>query len=115
MKRLVATWILVVTASPGLAQPPSRAAWWLAQDEVKPIADLVNRADPGKGVKFIDRIGKFQVTAEDRVLTISGDFPEANIWRFDLTTFERQFDMRKLYIEKSANVAFPDPKSLGTR
>ena len=28
--------------------PPSRAAWWLARDEVKPIADLVNEAGPGK-------------------------------------------------------------------
>src|SRR5207253_5913608 len=27
----------------------------------------------------------------------------------------KQFDMRKLYVEKSAHVAFPDPSSLGTR
>src|ERR1043166_4897033 len=95
--------------------PPSRAVWWPAQDQVKPIADLVNTAAPGKSPRFVDRVGKFQVKTEDRALLISGDFPEANIWRFDLTTFDGQFDMRKLYVEKSANCAYPDANSLWTR
>src|SRR6185436_6446354 len=82
----------------GPGQQPSRAAWWLAQDGVKPLADLVNTAEPGKGVKFADRVGKFAVATEgESALIISGEFPEANIWRFDLTTFDKQFDMRTLY------------------
>src|SRR5437016_6293992 len=56
-----ACFILCAVTPLATAQPPSRAAWWLARDDVKPIADLVNTADPGKGVKFIDRVGKFQV------------------------------------------------------
>lgn len=115
MRRVLSMLALFFTASIAYAQQPSRAAWWLAQDDVKPIADCVNLAEPGKGVKFADRVGKFQVQSEDRALIITGDFPEANIWRFDLTTFDKQFDMRTLYIEKSANCAYPDPKSLGTR
>ena len=107
--------VILLCAAPAAAQRSSRAAWWLAQDDVKPIADLVNKAEPGKAPRFVDRVSKFTVTTEDRALTITGDFPEANIWRFDLTTFDKQFDMRKLYVEKSANVAYPDPKSLGTR
>ena len=98
-----------------LAAAPSRAAWWLAQDDVKPIADLVNGAEPGKPVRFADRVGKFQVKSDDRALAITGEFPEANIWRFDLTTFDGQFDMRKLYVPKSSNCAYPDRNAVWTR
>jgi len=92
---------------------PSRAAWWLAQDGVEPIADLVNTAGPESAPKFVDRVGEFRVTAHDRALTISGPFPKANVWRFDLTTFDDQFDIRTLYVEYG-KCAFPDPRSIGT-
>ena len=45
--------------------------------------------------EFVDRVGDFRVQVEGRALTITGDFPEANIWRFDLTTFDGAFDMRE--------------------
>jgi len=93
---------------------PSRAAWCLAQDGVEPIADLINTAGPGAAPKFADRVGNFQVRVEDRALLISGTFPQATIWRFDLTTFDGQFDMRKLYVPHG-NCAFPDDRSIGTR
>ena len=96
------------------ALPPSRAAWWLAQDEVKPISDLVNTAAPGKGAKFVDRVGKFQVTSEDRALSIAGEFPEPNIWRFDLTTFDGQFDLRGTYTVWG-KCAYPNPEAIWSR
>ena len=96
------------------ALEPSRAAWWLAQDHVEPIADLVNVAGPGAAARFIDRVGKFRVTTKDRALLITGLFPAANVWRFDLTTFDGQFDMRKLYVQWG-NCAFPDNRSIWTR
>src|SRR5687767_12078686 len=86
-------------AAEGKPSAPSRAAWWLAQDEVKPIADLVNTAGPGRPPRFRDRVGEFQVATKDRALVITGDFPEATVWRFDLSTFDGQFDMRKLYVK----------------
>ncbi|MDA0836880.1 MAG: heparinase II/III family protein [Planctomycetota bacterium] len=95
-------------------ESPSRAVWWLAQDNVKPIAELVNQAAPGAASQFQDRIADFSVTADGRALEITGTFPEPNIWRFDLTTFKGQFDMRKLYA-KIANCAFPDPDSIHTK
>lgn len=117
-KKMFVCGLLLFFGLPVLAQEnlsPSRAAWWLAQDDVKPIADLVNTAQPGKPPRFVDRVDKFQIQTDERALVLIGDFPEANIWRFDLTTFDGQFDMRKLYIEKSANCAYPDPKSMWTR
>ncbi len=93
----------------------SRAAWWFVQDEVEVIADFVNTSQPGKPAQFIDRVGEFRISVEDRALIITGDFPTASIWRFDLTTFEHQFDMRKLYVPDSAHVAFPDLNAVQTR
>lgn len=95
--------------------PVSRAAWWLAQDDVTPISDLVNGAEPGEGADFADRVGDFSVVADGRALVITGEFPEANVWRFDLATFDGQFDMRKLYMPDSAKVAFPDKDSIQSR
>jgi hypothetical protein len=83
-------------------------------DDVKPIADLVNHAAPGAAPRFVDRVGDFQVQCDDRALVLSGRFPEATVWRFDLTTFDGQFDMRKLYV-RSGNCAFPDDASIWTR
>src|SRR5215213_8313997 len=107
MARLLLAWscLFLHYGSALAADKPSRAAWWLAQDDVKPIADLINSAEPGKSVRFNDRVGKFQVKGDDRALVITGDFPEANVSRFDLTTFEGQFDMRKLYLPNSASCA----------
>src|SRR5437870_1192986 len=112
---LALTSLCLLTASLRAADAPSRAAWWLARDDVKPIADLVNTAGPGKPPAFADRVGKFRVEADGRALVITGDFPGANVWRFDLTTFDGQFDMRKLYLPDSANCAYPDPNSIWTR
>src|SRR4051812_3424254 len=100
---LACGWLVLLSGSALAAEKPSRAAWWMAQDDIKPIADLVNTAEPGKPIRFGDRVGKFQVRSDDRALVITGEFPEANIWRFDLTTFDGQFDMRKLYLPNSAN------------
>lgn len=112
--------VAVITASapanePANAQISSRAAWWLAQDDVDPIADLVNTAQPGDKPQFADRAGAFRVSIDGRALVITGNFPKASVWRFDLTTFDDQFDMRKLYVPDSAHVAFPDPDSVQTR
>jgi len=96
------------------ATEPSRAAWWLAQDDVEPITDLVNTAAAGAAPKFVDHVGRFQVTVKDRALTITGVFPQANIWRFDLSTFDGRFDVRKLY-EPWGNCAFPNDRSIWTR
>ena len=119
MRRSMALWsLLVVSIAATAADKPdgsSRAAWWLAQDDVKPIADLINQAEPGKAPRFADRVGKFKVETDERALVITGEFPEANVWRFDLTTFDNQFDMRKLYVADSANCAFPDTNSIWTR
>jgi len=93
--------------------PPSRAASWLTQDNVEPVADLVNDARVGATPRFVDRVGKFRVQVEGRVLKITGDFPAANIWRFDLTTFDGAFDMRKLYVPWG-KCAFPDHRSVWT-
>lgn len=92
----------------------SRAAGWLAQDNVQPIADLANVARPSDAPSFTDRVGSFRVKVEGRALVVTGEFPEANIWRFDMTTFDDQFDMRKLYVQYG-NCAFPDKNSLWTR
>jgi len=93
---------------------PSRAAWWLARDGIEPIADLINTAGLGKTPLFRDRVGSFKVATGGRALTITGHFPEANIWRFDITTFDGQFDMRRLYVEHGF-VAHPDRNSIQTR
>ena len=94
--------------------PPSRAAWWLSSDGVAPVADLINTAKPGALPEFADRVGRFEATAEGRALRIAGDFPKATIWRFDLTTFDGQFDMRRLYVPWG-KCAFPDDSSIWTR
>jgi len=112
-KCLVVLSMIVLRAAAQGAQP-SRAAWWLARDGVEPIADLVNTAEPGKPPAFRDRVGSFKVEAEDRALLVTGSFPKANVWRFDLTTADGQFDMRRLYVEYGA-VACPDPDSIQTR
>ena len=96
------------------ANEGSRAAWWLRHDEVVPVVDLVNTAKPGSKPVFKDRLGGFAVAAEDRALTITGDFPRATIWRFDVTTFDQQYDMRRLYV-KHGNVAYPNPDSIWSR
>ncbi|MBM4030747.1 MAG: hypothetical protein FJ291_03075 [Planctomycetes bacterium] len=93
---------------------PSRAAAWLLGDGVQPIADLVNAAEPGKLPAFRDRLGSFKAEARERALLVTGSFPEANVWRFDLTTADGQFDVRRLYVEHGG-VAFPDPNSVQTR
>lgn len=92
----------------------SRAAWWLTQDDVEPISDLINTAAPGEPIKFEDRVGKFQVASEDRALIITGEFPEANVWRFDVTTFDGQYDMARTYTVWG-NCAYPDPNSIWSR
>ena len=92
----------------------SRAAWWLARDGVEPVADLINTAKPGRRASFRDRVGAFAVEAEGRALTIRGRFPEATVWRFDVCTFDGQFDMRRLYVPYGY-VAFPDADSIQTR
>jgi len=113
-----AVWaILGVVAASGIASAEpadSCAAWWLRRDGVKPIADLVNVAAPPKAPRFADRIGRFEVAAAGRALTISGVFPAAGIWRFDLTTFDGQFDMRRLYVPYGS-VAYPDANAIHTR
>ena len=117
MKWLLSASVLFLLVAPLLAGDsclPPCAAWWLAQDDVKPITDLENAAEPGKRRALSIVSASFRSIPRS-ALIISGEFPEANIWRFDLTTFDKQFDMRKLYVEKSANCAYPDPKSLGTR
>ena len=93
---------------------PSRAAGWLDQDRVEPIADLINTSEPGGRPRFVDRIGAFQVTLQGRALEITGSFPSATVWRFDLTTFDQQFDMRRLYVAYG-KCAFADPKSIWSR
>ncbi|MDP6113015.1 MAG: heparinase II/III family protein [Planctomycetota bacterium] len=93
---------------------PTRAAWWLTQDDVVPISDLLNTAGPGKPVKFVDRVGGFHMSSEGRALLITGEFPEANIWRFDLTTFDDQFDMSRTYTVWG-HCAYPNPDSIWTR
>ncbi len=48
---------VVVTSAVAWGGPDgSRAAWWLARDSVKPIADLVNTAKPGAPPRFGDRV-----------------------------------------------------------
>lgn len=96
------------------AAEPSRAAWWLLRDEVKPIADLSNRAGSAKPPYFADRIGSFQVKTEGRALLITGVFPRATVWRFDLTTFDQQFDLRRTYATVGG-VAYPDANSIWSR
>ena len=103
-----------VAGEPAPGSKPSRAAWWLARDGVEPIADLANTAGPDAEPKFVDRLGQFQATVQDRALLIAGVFPEANVWRFDLTTFDGQFDVRKLYVPYG-KCAFPDDRSIRTR
>src|SRR5688572_24084203 len=105
---IVLSWLGPAVAAP--AAVPSCAAWWLRQDDVTPIADLVNEAAPGGPPRFVDRVGRFRVRTEERALVIEGEFPSANIWRFDLTTFDGQFDMRKLYAAEG-KCAYPDPRS----
>ncbi|MDP7255076.1 MAG: heparinase II/III family protein [Planctomycetota bacterium] len=81
---------------------------------MKPIAEMVNQAAPGAAIEFKDRMADFTVKADGRALLITGTFPEPNYWRFDLTSFDGQFDMRKLYA-KVANCAFHDPNSIHTK
>ncbi len=54
-----------------VALPPSRTAWWLTQDDVKPITDLVNTAGLGATPKFVDRVGEFRLQVEGRVLNVT--------------------------------------------
>jgi len=110
-----ARWLTLLAL--GLAGPAaggSRAAWWLARDGVEPIADLVNTAAPGQPPAIADRVGSFQVKTGGRALVISGAFPKATVWRFDLTTFDGQFDMRRLYVPYGF-CAYPNPHSIQTR
>ena len=93
---------------------PAPAAWWLARDQVKPIAELVNTAAPGKVPAFQDRVGSFGVETSGRALIIRGNFPKATIWRFDLSTFDGQFDMSRLYVEHGF-CAYPNAGSIQTR
>ncbi len=106
---VVASAVAIVAASAAGAEP-SRAAWWLAQDGVAPIADLVNTAAPGQPPAFEDRVGQFTVTCEERALLLRGRFPKPSIWRCDLSTFDGQFDLRTLY-RPLGNCAFPSPAS----
>ncbi len=98
----------------GAAAAGSRAAWWLQRDGVRPVADLVNAARPGSVPVFCDRIGLFEVLVDGRALIVSGSFPSATVWRFDLATFDGRFDMRRLYVPYGF-VAFPDRNSIQTR
>ncbi|MFQ5809267.1 MAG: hypothetical protein ACE5JM_06580, partial [Armatimonadota bacterium] len=88
----------------------SRAAWWLAQDGVRPVADLRNESRAGRTARFVDQLGKLAVTQQDDALVIRGVF-RPNIWRIDYTTFDGQFDMKRLYIPGYEPVD-PDPDSL---
>ncbi len=106
---------VVVTSAVAWGGPDgSRAAWWLARDSVKPIADLVNTAKSGAPPRFGDRVGSFRAETSGRAILITGEFPTKGIWRFDLTTFDGQFDMRQLYVPYGS-VAHPDAKSIHTR
>jgi len=78
------------------------------------LADLVNTAAPGESPVFRDRLGTFQVRADGRALVLAGTFPAATVWRFDLSTFDGRFDMRRLYVPYGF-VAFPDRNSIQTR
>ena len=93
---------------------PSRAAEWLLGDGVQVHADLVNTAAPGKTPAFRDCVGAFEARADERALVITGSFPKATVWRFDLTSFDGRLDMARLYVPYGF-VAFPDPKSIHTR
>ena len=107
--------VVLVTSSAAWGAPTgSRAAWWLARDGVKPVADLVNTSKPGDAPRFGDRVGSFQAEASGRAIRITGKFPSAGIWRFDLTTSDGQFDMRQLYVPYGS-VAYPDANSIHTR
>ena len=106
--------VLPVVITCGQAFGGSRAAWWLERDGVKPVADLVNTARPGAVPVFCDRVGLFEVLVDGRALIISGSLPAATVWRFDLATFDGQFDMRRLYVPYGF-VAFPDRGSIHTR
>jgi hypothetical protein len=88
----------------------SRAAWRLRGDGVEPVADLQNQSEPGQTPKFVDRVGQFSVIQDGDALVLKGAF-QPNIWRFDTTTFDGQFDMKRLYVPdyKATN---PDPDSL---
>ena len=110
----VALALCLAAAAQAAAPGPSRAAGWLARDGVEAIADLVNAAEPGAAPRFADRLGTFEATTRDRALMVRGRFPSATVWRFDLTTFDGQFDMRKLYVP-FGKCAFPDDGSVWTR
>jgi len=102
------------TAAFGGAPAGSRAAWWLHRDGVRPVADLVNQARPGQEPAFRDRLGRFEVAAKPRALLLTGEFAKATLWRFDLSTFDGQFDMRRLYAAWGT-AAFPDANAVHTR
>lgn len=106
--------LTVAAGEAAAADGRSRAAWWLARDGVQPIAELVNTAGPGKAPAFRDRVGAFTVKAAGRAVTIEGSFPKATVWRFDLATFDGQFDMRRLYVPYGC-VAFPDRRAIHTQ
>jgi hypothetical protein len=92
----------------------SRAAWWFARDSVKPIADLVNTAEAGKAPRFGDSVGSFRADVSGRAIRVTGKFPTAGVWRFDLTTFDGRFDMRQLYVPYGS-AAYPNVNSIHTR
>jgi len=112
-RRNVWTGLLLAVVA-GRAMAGSRAAGWLESDGVTPIADLVNTAAPGQAPAFADRVGSFEAKADGRALVIAGTFPEATVWRIDLTTFDGQFDMQRLYVDHGF-CACPDPNSIQTR
>jgi Phosphodiester glycosidase len=92
----------------------SRAAWWQSSSGVVPIADLVNTPSAAGAPRFGDLRGGFAVRTFERSLIITGSFPRPSVYRFDLTTLDGRFDMRRLYVPHGG-VAFPDPDSVTTR
>ena len=92
----------------------SRAAWWMLRDDVKPIAELVNSAEPGTRPAFKDQVGRFKVKIRDRAIVLTGVFPRATVWRFDVCTFDGQHDIRMGYVPYS-KCAYPDPNSVLTK
>jgi len=117
MKKIGMLMLVVMSfgmAADGADLEPSRATWWLSQNEVEPISDLINTAEMGQPVKFVDRVGKFQIEQEsDRAFVIRGSFPKASIWRFDICSFDGAFDMKNTYTAYG-HCAYPDPRSIGT-
>ncbi|MBI2194212.1 MAG: hypothetical protein HYU36_19725 [Planctomycetes bacterium] len=105
--------VLLISWVSAASGEESRACWWLRQDAVEPIADLQNHAGPGQPAQFTDRLGGLTATVEGDAIVIRGPL-EPGIWRFDYTTFDGQFDMKRLYVAPNTPVN-PDPGSLGSR